>query len=244
MAKKGDRPTFAVPTEILPSVKRAVVAKQIFEIAKARLEAEEGPIKAKMIDSFADSLVKQKRRPANPRMFVTDDGKPDIEVLFQVQEKFFPQATQGDEPVAERLKTAFVSAGVSAETADKIVANEVVCEDKTTLKPFNDMINGAPVEQELAGRLMKLLLETFTEDERKLMIQPASKIEVKEGFFERLGIYVKDKAEALGAIRVMKPNNFMSHMKLGLSDTPQGRLNRLYEYSKEMITGETPPSKG
>jgi hypothetical protein len=244
MAKKSDRPTFGVPDDILPSFKRYVVAKQIFEIAQSRMEAENGAIKAKMIDSFTDSLVRIKRRPANPRLTLADAGKPDIEGLFQVQEKFSPQAVEGDGPVAERLKTAFVSAGVSADTADKIVANEVVCEDKTTLKPFSEMINGAPIEQELAGRLMKLLLDSFTDDERKLMIQPASKIEVKEGFFERLGIYVKDKAEAIGAIRVMKPVHFMSHMKLGLSDTPQGRLNRLYEYSKEMITGEVPPSKG
>lgn len=238
MAKKNDRPTFAVPAEILPSFKRYVVAKQISEIAVSRMEAEEGAIKRKMLDSFAESLVKMKCRPSNPRLTVADaSGQPDIEGLYQVQNKFYPQAVQGDGPIAERLKSAMVAAGVSDETAEKILVNEVVCEDKTTLKPFSELMGGAPIEQELAGRVMKLLLENFNEDERKMLLKPDEKVEIKDGFFERLGIYVKDKAEALGAMRVMKPTNFLSHMKLGLSDTPQGRLNRLYDYSKEMIVG-------
>jgi len=237
MAKKVDRPTFAVPTTILPSVERFIAAKQIAEMANGRMKAEEGIVKETMIDSFADSLVRMRCKPTNPRMTIAKDGKPDIECLYQVQSNFYPQAVQGDGPVSERLKAAFVAAGVSDETAGKLLQYEVTCEDKTTIRPFSELMNGAPVEQELAGRVMKLLLDNFTYQERSLLLQPSEKIEVKEGFFERLGMYVKDKAEALAAIRVMKPVSFMSHMKLGLSETPQGRLNRLYEYAKSMIVG-------
>jgi len=237
MAKKNDRPTFAVPQAILPSVERFIAAKQVAEMAESRMKAEEGIVKETMIDSFAESIVKLRCKPTNPRMTIAKDGKPDIECLFQVQSKFYPQAAQGDGPVSERLKAAFVAAGVSDETADKLLKFEVACEDKTTLRPFSELMNGAPVEQELAGRVMKLLLENFTDQERALILQPSEKIEVKDGFFERLGMYVKDKAEALAAIRVMKPVSFMSHMKLGLSETPQGRLNRLFEYAKSMICG-------
>jgi len=237
MAKKNERPTFAVPGMILPSVERFIAAKQVAEMAEGRMKAEEGIIKETMIDSFAESLVKLRCKPTNPRMTIVKDGKPDIECLFQVQSKFYPQAAQGDGPVSVRLKAAFEAAGVSAETAGKLLQYEVTCEDKTTLRPFSELMNGAPVEQELAGRVMKLLLDNFTDQERSLILQPNEKIEVKDGFFERLGMYVKDKAEALGAIRVMKPVSFMSHMKLGLSETPQGRLNRLFEYAKNMICG-------
>ena len=237
MAKKVERPTFAVPTAILPSVERFIAAKQVAEMAEGRMKAEEGIVKETMIDSFAESLVKLRCKPTNPRMTIAKDGKPDIECLYQVQSKFYPQAVQGDGPISERLKAAFVAAGVSYETACKLLQYEVTCEDKTTLRPFSELMNGAPVEQELAGRVMKLLLDNFTDQERSLILQPSEKIEVKDGFFERLGMYVKDKAEALGAIRVMRPVSFMSHMKLGLSETPQGRLNRLFEYAKSMICG-------
>jgi hypothetical protein len=237
MAKKVDRPTFAVPTTILPSVERFIAAKQIAEMANGRMKAEEGIVKETMIDSFADSLVRMRCKPTNPRMTIAKDGKPDIECLYQVQSKFYPQAAQGDGPVSVRLKQAFEAAGVSSETADKLLQYEVTCEDKTTLRPFSELMNGAPVEAELAGRVMKLLLDNFTDQERSLLLQPDEKIEVKEGFFERLGMYVKDKAECLAAIRVMRPVSFLSHMKLGLSETPQGRLNRLYEYAKSMIVG-------
>lgn len=237
MAKKVERPTFAVPTAILPSVERFIAAKQVAEMAEGRMKAEEGIVKETMIDSFAESLVKLRCKPTNPRMTIAKDGKPDIECLFQVQSKFYPQAVQGDGPVSERLKAAFVAAGVSDETAGKLLQYEVTCEDKTTIRPFSELMNGAPVEQELAGRVMKLLLDNFTDQERALILQPSEKVEVKDGFFERLGMYVKDKAECLAAMRVMKPVCFMSHMKLGLSETPQGRLNRLFEYAKSMICG-------
>lgn len=237
MAKKIERPTFAVPTAILPSVERFIAAKQVAEMAEGRMKAEEGIVKETMIDSFAESLVKLRCKPTNPRMTIAKDGKPDIECLYQVQSKFYPQAVQGDGPISERLKAAFIAAGVSDETAGKLLQYEVTCEDKTTLRPFSELMNGAPVERELAGRVMNLLLDNFTDQERSLILQPSEKIEVKDGFFERLGMYVKDKAEALGAIRVMRPVSFMSHMKLGLSETPQGRLNRLFEYAKSMICG-------
>lgn len=239
MAKKNDRPCIPVPANLLPSFERFAYAKQIFERAEARMKVEEGLLKETLIDSFADSLSRLRCKPTNPRLIVTKDGKPDIEGLFQVQSKFYPQVDpecQGN--AKDKLVSALMKAGLSADVADKLVSNEVACEDKTTLRPFSELIQGAPIEQELAGRLMKLLLDNFSEDERKLIMQPLEKYEIKDGFFERLAMYVPTKEGILACIKVLRPVHFLSHLKVGVSDSPLGVLNRLYAYTKDLLFGK------
>lgn len=238
MAKKQDRPSIPVPATLLASFERFAYAKEIEQIAEARMKAEEGILKDTLIDSFADSLSRMKCKPANPRLTVAKDGKPDSEGLFQVQAKFYPQADpecQGN--ARDKLVSALVKAGLSAELAEKVVTNEVACADKTTIRPFSEMIEGAPIEQQLAQRLMKLLLENFTDDERSLMLAPVEKYEIKDGFFERLAMYVPDKAGILACIRVLRPTHFLSHLKIALSDSPQGKIDKLMGWAKDLISG-------
>ena len=146
MAKKQDRPQIPVPAALLPSFERFAYAKEIFEKAEARMKAEEGLLKSTLIDSFADSLSRLRCKPTNPRLIVTRDGKPDIEGLFQVQAKFYPQADPECQGGAhEKLVSALMKAGLTADMAENLVKNEVACEDKTTIRPFSELINGAPV---------------------------------------------------------------------------------------------------
>jgi hypothetical protein len=238
MAKKQDRPSMPVPPAILPSFERYALAKQIYDKAEARMEAENGVLKETLIDSFAESLSKLRCKPSNPRLIIYKDNKPDIEGLFQVQAKFYPQCDpecQGN--AHEKLVSALMKAGLSADVADSLVTNEVACEDKTTIRPFMDLINGAPVEQQLAQRLMKLMLDNFSEDERKLLLQPVEKYEIKDGFFERLAMYVPSKEGILACIKVLRPVHFLSHLKVGVGDSPMGVLNRIYTYAKDLLFG-------
>lgn len=236
MAKKQDRPQVPVDESLKPAFQRFAYAKEIEEIAEARMKAEEGILKDTLINSFADSLSKMKCKPANPRLTAAKDGKPDCEGLFQVQSKFYPQADPECQGGAkEKLVSALQKAGLAADVAEKVVSNEVACADKTTIRPFSDLIEGAPIEQQLAERLMKLLMENFTDDERKLMLAPVEKYEIKDGFFERLAMYCPSKAEIMACIKVLRPVHFLSHLKVGLSETPQGKLDKLAEYAKDMI---------
>lgn len=238
MAKKQDRPSIPVPANLLPSFERFALSKQICEKAEARMKAEEGILKDALIDSFAESLSKLRCKPSNPRLIVYKDGKPDTEGLFQVQAKFYPQADpecQGN--AHEKLVSALMKAGLTADMADAIVTNEVACADKTTIRPFTDLINGAPVEQALASKLMQLLLDNFTDTERQLLLQPLEKYEIKDGFFERLALYVPTKEGILACIKVLKPVHFLSHLKVGVGDSPMGVLNRLYTYAKDLLFG-------
>ena len=239
MAKKNDRPQVPVPAALLPSFERFALAKQIYEKAEARMKAEEGVLKDSLIDSFAESLSKMKCKPTNPRLIVTRDGKPDIEGLFQVQAKFYPQSDPECQGTAhEKLVSALVKAGLAYDLAENLVKNEVACEDKTAIRPFVEMMAGAPIEQQLATRLYQLLMDNFTVDERKLMLMDAHKYEIKDGFFERLALYVPTKEGILACIKVLKPVHFLSHLKVGVGDSPMGVLNRLYVYAKDLLFGK------
>jgi hypothetical protein len=238
MAKKQDRPSVPVPVALLPSFERFALAKQIYEKAEARMKAEEGVLKDTLIDSFAESLSKLRCKPSNPRLIIYKDNKPDIEGLFQVQSKFYPQADPECQGSAhEKLVSSLMKAGLTAEIADNLVKNEVACADKTTIRPFTDLINGAPVEQQLAQKLMQLLMDNFKEDELVLILQPVEKYEIKDGFFERLAMYVPDKAGILACIKVLRPVHFLSHLKVGVGDSPLNVLTRIYAYAKDLLFG-------
>lgn len=238
VAKKPDRPSIPVPPALLPSFERYAMAKEIHGKAEARMGAEEGVLKSGLIDSFAESLSRMRCKPTNPRLIVMRDGKNDIEGLFQVQSKFYPQADpecQGN--AKEKLVSALMKAGLAADVADNLVTNEVGCEDKTAIRPFVDMMNGAPIEQQLATRLYQLLMDNFNVDERKMMLTAVEKYEIKDGFFERLAMYVPTKEGILAVIKVLRPVHFLSHLKIGVSDSPLGVLNRLYGYAKDLLFG-------
>jgi hypothetical protein len=237
-SKGKDRPSFLVPAAIIPAFERFACAKQICDKAEARMEAEEGIIKDTLIESFADSLSKLRCKPANPRLSVYKDAKLDIEGLFQVQEKFYPQADPELQGTAkERLISALIKAGLSADKAEELVTNEVDCDDRKVIRPIADLENGAPVERELAAKLLKLLQVNFTEDERKLLMKQDARYEVKDGFFERLALYVGTKEGIMAVLRVFKPTHFLSHLKVGVGESPMGVINRLYAAAKDGLYG-------
>jgi len=239
MAKKQDRPSVVVPANLLPSFERFALAKQIFEKAEARMKAEEGILKDTLIDSFADSLSRLRCKPSNPRLIVYKDNKVDIEGLFQVQSKFYPQADPECQGTAhDKLISALVKAGLPANMAENLVTNEIACSDKTTVRPFSDLINGSPIEQQLAQKLMQLLLDNFTVDERSLLLMPVEKYEIKDGFFERLALYVPSKEHILACIKVLRPTHFISHIKVGAGDSPVNVLHRIYVYAKDLLFGK------
>ncbi len=238
MAKKNDRPCIPVPANLLTTFERFAYAKKIQERAEERMNIEEGILKETLLDAFAESLSKLRCKPQNPRLIVYKDGKADTEGLYQVQSKFYPQADeecQGD--AKAKLVSALTKAGLAQELADKLVTAEIQCEQKTQMRPLEELINGAPIEQELAGRVMKFLLDNFTEDERKLLLKPVGKYEIKDGFFERLAIYVPTKEGIKACLKVLKPVHFMSHIKVAVGDAPMGVLNRLYAYAKDLLFG-------
>ncbi len=119
--------------------------------------------------------------------------------------------------------------------------NEIDAEPVLTLRPFNELINGhyvgktfvkATKEETNAGeKLLALVMgkkaKPLTEDEKNLVIRKEERFKVKAGFFERLASYCKSADQVLTVLQVITPTHFVSHMKFGVSDTPEHRHSRL-----------------
>jgi hypothetical protein len=241
MAKKNDRPSMPIPAEIHEPFVRLIGAKAVAEVVNARLESEEFLVNEKMLSAYADSLFKQGRQPANPKLEIKKGIRPDLQGIFQVQDRYVVKAPQGDTSIAERIVEALVAAGLSNETAQNLVQNEVDCKPETSIRPLSELVEGhyenkewieaTPEEQEAGRKLLAFVLgqpgETLTEAEMELVIRHIEKCKVKAGFLERVKCYCQTVEQVKAILHVICPVHFVSHCKFAVSDTPEERQARL-----------------
>ena len=247
--KKPERPMVEVPDEALEAFQRLVGAKAVLDVVESRADAEKGIVHEIMLDAFAKTLFDHGTQPVNPRFYIDKDGRDDMTGVFQVQTRFKVNIPEGDESPDERIVQALVFAGIDKKTARLLVNNEVDAEPVVSLRPFNELVNGhyvgkqfvkATQEEQAAGeKLLAMVMgqkvKPLTEDERDLVIRKEDKTKIKGGFFERLASYCESSDEVLSILRVITPTHFVSHMKFGVSDTPEERQSRLIDEAADIL---------
>ena len=202
---KQDRPVISVPANALEAFKRMSGADSILDVVQARKDVEHGLLKEIMLDSYAETMFVDGKQPANPRLEVEKDGRPDISGLFQVQARFKFNIQEGDDPIKDRLTQSLVAAGLTVKGASEIVEKEVDTTPQTMLRPFNELVVGHYVEKEfvaateqeqsVATKLLAFVMgqeaEPLTEEEKDLVILNKESVKVKGGFLSRLKGYCK-----------------------------------------------------
>ena len=256
---KQDRPTVEVTEPVLAAFTRLVGANAVLQVAEARKEVEEELIKEEMLTAFAEALYRIGSVPANPRLETKVDDKPDMAGIFQVQNRFkitIPESVDGNEDITARFVFALQSVGMGDSDAEQLVATEIDAEPLVALRPFNELVNGhyegegknktfvEATEQEKATgqKLLQFAMgmpsEPLTEAEKDIALRYEDRIKVKEGFLQRLRGYCKSEAILRGVLRVITPVHFVSHMKYGISDTPEEKQRRLVGIATELVTGQ------
>jgi hypothetical protein len=241
---KQDRPTVDVPAEALESFVRYAGASTITEVAQARKDVEADILNTAMMNQWTIALFNSGTRPANPRLQTEKEGKPDIQGLFQVQARYKYNIVPGDDDLSKRIVESLTTAGVPKPNAQRIVKEEVDASPQTYLRPFNELVNGhyegkvfveaTDTEKEIATKLLKFVME-LTEEERNAVIRQQENVKVKDGFLERLKGYVKTVEQAQAVLKVIQPVYFTSHIKFGVSDTPDEVVTRLTEECGRII---------
>ena len=143
--QKTNRPEITVPDEVLEAFKRLVGADAVFHVAESRFDVEHETIKSLMLASFAEVLFKNGYMPANPRLTADKNGFPDLEGVFQVQTRYkitMPEEIDGNTDVAVRLLSALFTAGLPEAKAKELIENEIDCQPRASLRPFNELVNG------------------------------------------------------------------------------------------------------
>jgi len=252
-APKNERPTMEVPPEALEAFKRLVGANSVLDVCEARKEVEATYVNGIMLDAFSESVFKNGTQPANPRFEVSVNGKPDMSGLFQVQTRFKINIEEGLDEVQNRLILALRLAGLDEEHAKALVENEIDVEPVTTLRPFDELVNGhyqgmgknrtfveaTEKEKAVGTKLLSFVLgqpaEPFTDDEREVAVVSKENIKPKPGFMQRICNYASSVDEIKAIFMVISPTHFVSHMKFAISDTPEQRQTRLIEEAARIL---------
>lgn len=256
-APKQDRPTVDVPANVLESFKRLVGAKTVYEVAESRLEVESELVKEEMLDLFAETVFRNGAVPANPKLQTElNDGRPDMSGIFQVQNRFkvnIPEDVNGNTEIPVRVLFALEAVGMATDAAQKLIDAEIDGSPVVRLRPFGELVDGhyegegknktfveASAEEKAVGqKLLEFVTGTasdpLTEEERAIAVTIEERIKVKEGFMQRLKGYCDSEDVVKGVLKVITPTHFVSHMKLGISDTPEQRQNRLKAIAAEIV---------
>lgn len=252
-APKQDRPTVDVPSNVLQSFTRLVGAKCVAEIAEARQEVEAEIVKSEMLDAFGETLYKHGAVPANPKLETSIAGRPDMSGIFQVQNRFKFNLPEGNEDLTDRLISALQMAGQDKDVAKDMVEKEIDTTPVVTLRPFNELVNGhyegegknrtfvdaTDKEKTVGQKLLEFVTgtsaEPLTEEERDIVLVHEENVKAKTGFLQRLKGYCANVDVLKGVLKVVTPTHFISHMKLGISDTPEERQQRLKGIAVELI---------
>ena len=254
---KQDRPTVDVPTGIYESFERLVGAKALYEVAEARLDVESDLVKSEMLEVFAESIYHNGCVPANPKLQTElVDGRPDCSGIFQVQNRFkytIPDEVNGETDIAARLLYTLESIGMETDKAQALIDNEIDCSPVVSLRPFGELVDGhyegegknrtfveASAEEKAVGqKLLEFVTGTSTkplsEEDRAIAVRIEERIKPKEGFLQRLKGYCSSLDILKGIFKVITPTHFVSHMKLGISDTPEHRQTRLKFIAADII---------
>jgi hypothetical protein len=246
--KKETRPSIPVPANALVAFERMAAAKAVNDVVTARQDIESAIVEEIMIDSFAENIFKTGTQPANPKLVVNKDSRPDIEGIFQVQSRYKYNIMDNDQlSLRDRIVTTLKDAGF--ENAEKLVDAEIDASNSVSLRPFNEMVVGRYVGKEFveasdaekvaAEKVMNLVMgnaaEPLTKEERLLVTVVKESIKIKDGFLQRLKLYCKDETEVKLVLKVISPVHFVSHIKVGVNDTPEERVNRLIGYATEIF---------
>ena len=242
---KADRPAVAVPDEAIDAFERFAYADAIMGVATSRKEAESEVIKEVMLQEFSKTLFENGSMPDNPLLQKNDaDNKPDISGIFQVQQRYkinIPNHVDGNDNIENRFLNALTNAGIDKDKAKKLIDGEIDARPIVMLRSFSELVEGhyesktfveaSDKEKEIGEKLLQFVLDNsstpLTEDERAIAVRQQDKIKVKDGFLQRLRQYCSSLDEVNAVLKVITPVHYVSHVKVGKSDTPEQLNQRL-----------------
>jgi len=195
---------------------------------------------------------------------VAKNGKNDISGTFQVQQRFmlqnplprihknpldaytYPEKIDNGKELLTTLKTV---GNFSTKVAKKIMAENVHEYKETTVRPFNELIEGhyegknfvpaTDFEKQVGEKALKRLMGDnsvkLTEEEQSQLFLTKNKIKIKNGFLDRAANYCKDVDQLEVLLDIIHPVCFASHMKFGQTDSVIERHKRLLAYFDEML---------
>lgn len=246
-----ERNTLDLPKDVQDSLVKWVEAKLLSEVIDSRLKNKGEEVKEACLELMLEHLWEHGSLPGNPSLKLNNSaGHPDIQAIYILQKKFKIRIpVVDDEAPEETAARILVDAGLSEENAEKLVEAELDMTPQTGIRPLNELVEGhygenkewieASADEQEAGRKLlafltadsddaaEVTVEALTDDERDTVIRRSNKIVVRAGFFERVKSYCTTPDQLTAVFQIIQPVHYPSRAKLGISDTPERKNERL-----------------
>jgi hypothetical protein len=248
------RPEYDAPKEAVEAIRRFIPADTIRKIAEKRAENANAEASEILFKAFCAALWKNKAVPANPKVVVRDgNDQPEMSAIFQVQDRFSPNAMKlpeikpemEEEDAVAVIIATLVEAGLEKADAEKFVAAEVETTKKRNIRSLNELalghygadkqwVEASPEEQSVAAKLMDFL-DTLTDAEQALIRRDEMRISVKKDTLARVCQYAHCAPQVEAILKVFQPVNFISHSVLGIAEDEATKIKKLQDAANEMI---------
>jgi hypothetical protein len=245
--KKGVRAALPLTPQVEKIFEAHIVAKKLADLFGDHSENKKAELKAEIWPLWVDQMWTLKSQPSNATLRTNrPDGKPDCEGMYIIQQKYKIQAKTKEEAV----KT-LIDLGLSVDNANALVANELDFSPRVSIK-FDLLQNGhwdseskswvdaTPQEQAVAAKALALLLskpgaEPLTAEDKALLISRDPKVEVKDGFLQRVASYCTTKEQLFNVFKVITPIEMAKGAKFAISDTPMEHNRRIVKEAGDIL---------
>jgi hypothetical protein len=242
---KKERPVMELSPEGQDLYRRFAPAKQLLDVVTAEVEAVKGQLNLEMNESWTATLWNNKSLPSNPEIRIFDENnRLDCQGMYVVQERFKLQIPDNADPTGS-IVNLLVELGVDQTKAESLIDNEVDFTPQTSLRPFNELVNGhyedrqfiesSATEKAVGQKLLEFVMNELDADEQALVLQNTPKSVVKKGFLQRVTGYANNKDQLASILKVFVPVVQNKGAKFAVSDSPVDKTQRLVDYAAQLL---------
>jgi hypothetical protein len=189
----------------------------IYKMAEGKQKAAKSLVMPILRRKLLEKWMVSGHRTDNP---VVQTGK--ARANFVVRDILKIELPEKEDGTPGSVKDRLLEAGFEPDAAQEIYDREFTEQTVVNFRPLNDLREGTAHEQDVVGKLMKLVLENFSPEERKLILRKETKVEINDGFLDRAVQHSGESVERLDALlTVIAPQWVISHMTYSGKDLKQ-----------------------
>lgn len=238
---------------------RWIDAKTVLEPIAKRMENAKNDFNEFALRYMAEKLFDNKAKPSNPLVVIRkeDNKTVDHQFQFMMNDKFkyrFPDIPEGVS-ARSHLIGVFVDLGLEEDDAANLIDNEIDFNPIVGLRSLTELIEGhygeerewidSTDEEKTAGnKLAKMLMwdgdlfklpDPLTPDEKAIVLNRSSGMQVKAGFYDRVANYVQNVDQLMAIFKVIQPIVYPAYPKFAVSDTETVKTARKIEAAADIL---------
>jgi sulfur carrier protein ThiS len=176
------------------------MADAALKMAKGHQESAKGVILPVLTDDVLQMWCKDGARGENPRIQTTNG-----QAVIQIRENLKFELGEDQTPAG-----LLESVGTDAAKAAAIVEQEFTTTTELRFGNISALMND-PEKEPVVKKLLKMVLEKFTPEERKVLLEKVTKVEVNKGFLDRAVTHAdRDPVMLKALFSVVKPGYLFS----------------------------------